>query len=247
MTVVAVGSLVVLLVAGAVVSGKRATNEPPTTTPDEHAPPPEADDGPPPLPPPGSARNAAARPRGREALAPALLTTEWRRALTAQRPQRTPAASHDGQLVGSYNPVQATCFVGSQVMVTSPTMTPSREVVILPDGTIVTDPPQWVAFRAHVAKWNGAAWGHAALGDWKAARVTHAGNNLADTWWNLRTNQWEAGTTSFSVYVSGYYRVYAEYYWYGDYGYPSGYTGTVWTPYHSDNGYMGWGDPWCTF
>ena len=148
--------------------------------------------------------------------------------------------------IGTFTHVQATCFFDGRIVVTSPTMSPAFNIAMYPNGAIVTDPTQRVRFRVHVARWNGTSWVHYAAGDWKAAYVNQAGNNIADTWLNLRTNRWEAGTTTIRVQPGYYYRVYAEYYWYAQYQYQAGYTGPLWTPFHSSP-YMGWGSPWCQF
>jgi hypothetical protein len=150
-------------------------------------------------------------------------------------------------LTGSFNHVQATCFYGGRIEVTSPTMSPSFDFAFGPNREFIVDPPQWVAFRVHVKRWSGIAWVLYSSGPWKAAQVTEASNNIADTWLNLRTNRWESGMTPFAIYARGFYQVYAEYYWYPQYGYPSGHIEPVATPFHAQGGYMGWGEPWCQF
>ena len=158
-------------------------------------------------------------------------------------------AAPAGATTGGFNQVQATCFLGRKIVVTAPTMSPPDVAVFDANGGFIIDPPWRVAFMTHVDKWNFATrtWVRVASGPWKSTTVTHASHNISDTWLNHRTNLWEAGTTTFSVFSAGYYRVTAEYYWYPQYGDPGGRLGPYWTPFHSYNGYMGWGDPWCYF
>ena len=54
-----------------------------------------------------------------------------------------PAPAASGQ-TGEYAPAQALCFDG-QIRVTSPTMSPSTDTTLHPDGTLVIGHSQWVA------------------------------------------------------------------------------------------------------
>jgi hypothetical protein len=151
--------------------------------------------------------------------------------------------------IGGYAPVQATCEYG-RITVTSPQLNPSNNIALDVNAGLIIDPGQWVAFRASVARWNGSRWIIVASGDWKAMVATEGGSNLSDRWLNLRTNRWEAGTTTFSIRSRGYFTVWAEYHWYPAYSDPGGHVGLTKTPFHADymNGsYMGSGDPYCHY
>ena len=108
-------------------------------------------------------------------------------------------------------------------------------VAIAPDGGLTAGAPQWVAFKSHVARWNGTTrqWVIVASSDWKSTTATEI-SGTSDTWWNFRTGRWESGATTFSIRMRGYYTVWAEYLWYRHYGDPGGYVGTIMTPFHAD-------------
>ena len=156
------------------------------------------------------------------------------------------AAPANARLV---NPVEATCWPG-RIFVTMPAMEPVNSGWFVgPGGTITIDPPQWVRFRVHITRFNGTRWTIVASGSWLAREVNVAGGGgLDDRWLNLSTNQWGTGTTTFNVKPGNTFRIWAEYYWYGNQFYAPGQY-SDYTPLHFDyrSGYFSEAKPYCVY
>ena len=155
-----------------------------------------------------------------------------------------PPAEAASGVIGHYAGSEATCFNG-RIAVTSPTMAPSVAANFGSDGSLVVGGYQWVAYRAHLVRWDGSRWVIDTSGPWMMKR---ASGITFGTWdfYNSQTGQWGDGSTTFAINVSGYYKVTAEYYWYATSVVGSGYD-YGWAAAQFDHRVGGGSAEWCRY
>lgn len=136
-----------------------------------------------------------------------------------------PAAEGDGTevdaigsgTVGGYTSSGAFCLA-DQMFVGHPLLFASDTYRDLELASGVIGGSQLVAYRAHVAKWDGSKWSIVASDPWRARSVpfASAADQPNSPWYNFDTRRSDdPGASQFVINQNGYYAVWMQYYWYG--------------------------------
>jgi len=126
-------------------------------------------------------------------------------------------------MIGRYQTGVGLCE-DERILMTSPLISPSQSYSS--GNVVVIGGSQWVAFRAHLANWDGAKWVTIASQSWKAQEVPLQGSEVvagAD-FYIFDTGQFGPGVEGFPITADGYYAVWLDYYWYGNEHVAAGYT-----------------------
>lgn len=99
------------------------------------------------------------------------------------------------------------------ITVTAPKLDAVYNQIIYPGGWLVSNPLQWVKYRAHLYRYQSGRWTKIVSGPWLATQVSAA--NLSGSWYDETRRQWVRGSTTFDGFAVGgwAYRVAAEYLW----------------------------------
>jgi hypothetical protein len=99
------------------------------------------------------------------------------------------------------------------IQVTAPRLDPTTNQLVYPNGYVVTNPLQWVKYRAHLYRYQSGRWTKLQSSPFYWTQVS--GANLSGAWYNDATRRWERGDHRFDIPLLGgwAYRVSAEYQW----------------------------------
>ena len=144
--------------------------------------------------------------------------------LAAQQPEdgMLERLSHGTNMTGPVVPGEGNCE-DSRIWITPPNVSPSVQDYSR-NNTLVIGGSQWVAFKAHLARWDGAQWVDIASQAWKAKEVALQGDPAINSYFDLDTGAWGTGGGPFAITQNGYYAIFFEYYWYGNDYVSAGYT-----------------------